>query len=293
MEGFMRSSCYLKTISRILILAILHLCWLTSYGYAEMVPTESATQIQDDRQRILDLLDRQEVIDELEKYGISKVEAVARINSLTDEEVTQIAGKLDELPEGGLDFLMAFYLAAVLIGYLFILPFIWIGCIFKEGPTGECVQAFNEKYLKNIGMESAVRDEEVVSSIDISGCLSKCQTNLKECMYSTEVEECKSDKTNCDKECLDYGKYSGDYLSYAEDTNDKIYCYSGCNFEFSSCINADKAITSDSQCKDTKRKCFEFCSPETSWGGRKWCQDPDSKEYYSCDVGPSTGYESF
>jgi len=46
-------------------------------------------------------LDRQDVIGELEKHGISKVEAVARINSLTDEEVTDIAGRLDELPEGG------------------------------------------------------------------------------------------------------------------------------------------------------------------------------------------------
>jgi Family of unknown function (DUF6627) len=91
----------MKTISRILILAMLHLCWLTSYGYAEMVSTESAqSQVQDDRQRILDLLDRQEVIGELEKYGISKVEAVARINSLTDEEVTEIAGRLDELTVG-------------------------------------------------------------------------------------------------------------------------------------------------------------------------------------------------
>lgn len=95
----------MKIISQILILAMLHLCWLTSYGYAEMVPTESSIEqpstSNTDRQRILDLLDRQEVIDELEKYGVSKVETLARINSLTDEEVTQIAGKLDELPAGG------------------------------------------------------------------------------------------------------------------------------------------------------------------------------------------------
>ena len=67
-----------------------------------MVPTDSAdqSQIQDDRQRLLDLLDRQEVVDELENYGISKMEATARINSLTDDEVTRIAGKLDELPPG-------------------------------------------------------------------------------------------------------------------------------------------------------------------------------------------------
>jgi len=99
----MHLSPHFKTISQILILAMLHLCWLTSYGYAEMIPTESAnqSQVETDRQRILDLLDRQEVIDELEKYGINKVEATARINSLTDEEVTEIAGRLDELPEGG------------------------------------------------------------------------------------------------------------------------------------------------------------------------------------------------
>ncbi len=85
---------------------MIHLCWLTSYGWAEMVPTESATEqpSQDDtsRKRILDLMDRSEVLDEFEKYGISKVEATARVNSLTDEEVTKIAGRLDELPAAGL-----------------------------------------------------------------------------------------------------------------------------------------------------------------------------------------------
>ena len=97
----MRSSSYFKTISQILILAMLHLCWLISYGYAEMVPTESATQVQDDRQRILDLLNRQEVAGELEKYGISKVEATARINSLTDKELGALANKINRLPAGG------------------------------------------------------------------------------------------------------------------------------------------------------------------------------------------------
>jgi hypothetical protein len=109
----------MKSISRILIFAILHLCWLTSYGYAEMIPTESAaqTQSQDDRQRILDLLNRQEIINELGKYGITKVEAVARINSLTDEEVTKIAGKLDALPNGA---------GAEDILYVLLLPFTFV-----------------------------------------------------------------------------------------------------------------------------------------------------------------------
>ena len=88
----MRLSSRFKTISRIFILAMIHLCWLTSYGWAEMVPTESTiqSQVQDDRQRILDLLNRQEVIDKLEKYGIFQGKAVARINSLADAKVSWI-----------------------------------------------------------------------------------------------------------------------------------------------------------------------------------------------------------
>jgi len=40
----MRLSRHFKTISQILIFAMLHLCWLTSYGYAEMIPTESSIE---------------------------------------------------------------------------------------------------------------------------------------------------------------------------------------------------------------------------------------------------------
>ena len=101
---------------------MLHLCWLTSYGYAEMIPTESTaqSQVETDRQRILDLLDRQEVVDELEKYGISKVEATARINSLSDEEVAALATEIDRLPAGSYleaavgALIIAFYFLSVL-----------------------------------------------------------------------------------------------------------------------------------------------------------------------------------
>jgi len=40
MEGFMRSSRYFKTISQILILAMLHLCWLTSYAKKKLEKTK-------------------------------------------------------------------------------------------------------------------------------------------------------------------------------------------------------------------------------------------------------------
>lgn len=53
-----------------------------------------------DRARLNDLVAREDIQRELKAYGISPEEAQARINSLTDEEVAQVAGRLDELPAG-------------------------------------------------------------------------------------------------------------------------------------------------------------------------------------------------
>lgn len=63
---------------------------------------EIATQrsLANDRARLADLVAREEVQRELKAYGISPEEAQARISSLTDEEVSQVAGRLDELPAG-------------------------------------------------------------------------------------------------------------------------------------------------------------------------------------------------
>ncbi len=53
-----------------------------------------------DRARINELMAREDVQRELKTYGISPDEAQARVNSLTDEEVMQVAGRLDQMPAG-------------------------------------------------------------------------------------------------------------------------------------------------------------------------------------------------
>jgi hypothetical protein len=53
-----------------------------------------------DRARINELMAREDVQRELKAYGISPEEAQARVSSLTDEEVMQVAGRLDQLPAG-------------------------------------------------------------------------------------------------------------------------------------------------------------------------------------------------
>lgn len=53
-----------------------------------------------DRARLNDLLAREDVQRELRANGVSPEEAQARVNNLTDEEVSQVAGRLDQLPAG-------------------------------------------------------------------------------------------------------------------------------------------------------------------------------------------------
>lgn len=196
----MRPPRHFKVISRILILAILHLCWLTSYGWAEMIPTESAiekpSQVETDRQRLLDLLNREEVVIELKKYGISKVEAVARMNSLSDEEVIEISGRLNELPEGGNVALVvagALVLAILLVAYTLELVFKGIYCIFAD-----CKESIFKPFWRPDG---GGEEEEY----DIGHCYSRCHSTASECINSEKIEkskpQCEEDKQACFQQC--------------------------------------------------------------------------------------------
>jgi len=218
----------MKTISRILILAMLHLCWLTSYGWAEMVPTESAVQVQDDRQRLLDLLDRQDVIDELEKYGISKVEAVARINSLSDEEVVVIAGKLDELSEGGQAnmggpmiialFALPFILVSVL--YLAFTPIAAGVCVFTKDTWSDCMEGYAKSYGNVVD----------VMNCPPNGCVSSVQA--KQCKKNPDTDDfliCKNPKgglcQNIDtNEWVPCDSFAGEWWCQKPDTKEWILC---------------------------------------------------------------------
>ena len=228
----MLSSPYFKTISRILILAMIHLCWLTSYGYAEMIPTESSIEQSStsntDRQRLLDLLDRQEVIDELDKYGISKVEATARINSLTDEEVTEIAGKLDELPQGGQGSGGGGYgwPVAVLMLLIAIIVAAYISGVIYKGitcPFVDCEDSIFKPWWKDnsdssdSGSGSGTESSEEMQ--DAARCYSICNSISYECINSEKIEksepQCEEDKQMCFRQCE--GEEESDTVTVEDD----------------------------------------------------------------------------
>jgi hypothetical protein len=74
------------------------------YALAALVPTESAAGsvgAADARGRVLQSLAREDVRAALTAQGLDPEEVQARVASLTDAEVQQIAGQLDQLPAGG------------------------------------------------------------------------------------------------------------------------------------------------------------------------------------------------
>ena len=75
-----------------------------SPAFAGIVGTDSFLSeqtLQQDRENLRDLMSRDEVRSMLEINGLTVEEAQARVDSLTDAEVSQMAKKFDELPAAG------------------------------------------------------------------------------------------------------------------------------------------------------------------------------------------------
>lgn len=53
------------------------------------------------QRQLAEALDRSDVVDQLERYGVSATDAADRIAALTDAEVQQLAQNFEELPAGG------------------------------------------------------------------------------------------------------------------------------------------------------------------------------------------------
>lgn len=96
-------------------------------GTAEVIAQERAAL---DRQGLLDLLERQDVRDRLVAAGVDPQQAAARVATLTEEEVRQLAGQFADLPAGGSDVVGALVLIFLvllvtdLLGLTDVFPFV-------------------------------------------------------------------------------------------------------------------------------------------------------------------------
>ncbi len=96
--------CHKKILSLILIFSFTSLTVGLSPVHAGMVSTAQilkTSQPDSERESVNAFLEREDVQKQLEAWGLDKAMAKARVNSLTDAEVSRMAQQLDQLPAGG------------------------------------------------------------------------------------------------------------------------------------------------------------------------------------------------
>lgn len=87
------------------VLAVAMLMASAPFGAAQagMVSTDRVVDqlsVRQDRVRVMEFLGRDDVRQQLEALGVDAEEATARAESLSDLEIAQIAGQMDQLPAG-------------------------------------------------------------------------------------------------------------------------------------------------------------------------------------------------
>ena len=107
-----------RLICRFLVLSLIALGLPLQSAHAGLIGTDSvanAAKAKLDRERIGTFLGRADVQAQLSKLGIRGADAKARADSMTDEEVQRVAGKIDQLPSGGTDVVVVLLVVFVIL----------------------------------------------------------------------------------------------------------------------------------------------------------------------------------
>jgi hypothetical protein len=101
-----------KTVACLVIAAFSFLSLVVAPAQAAMVGTAEILKARSDdlaRQKVKLFMERQDVVQQLQSWGVNPGEAQARVDTMTDEEISLLAAKIDQLPAGGdaLGFILA------------------------------------------------------------------------------------------------------------------------------------------------------------------------------------------
>ena len=120
----------IRVTSRILIVSTLMLGMPIQQANAEMIATSEigSAHSQIDRAHIEAFMQREDVQKQLQAMGVDSNIAKERVASLSDEEVSRIAGKLDQIPAGGdiIGVLFAVFIILLvtdILGFTKVFPF--------------------------------------------------------------------------------------------------------------------------------------------------------------------------
>ena len=93
-----------KILALPLIMSLLISTFPVTGFSAENVSTDQLLEqsmLQSDREMIRDLVSREDMRDQMQLLGVDPGEAMDRVNSMSDDEVRQIAGEIKTMPAGG------------------------------------------------------------------------------------------------------------------------------------------------------------------------------------------------
>jgi|SRR3990172_4643035 len=121
-----------RPISYIVTVGVLALSVHLPAAHAAVIGTEavvSAQQAEFDRTRVQSLLGRAEIKQQLLAAGVDPSQVSARVDALNDNEVHQLAAKIDQLPAGGdalgvLVFVFIVLLITDILGFTDVFPFV-------------------------------------------------------------------------------------------------------------------------------------------------------------------------
>jgi hypothetical protein len=86
-------------------------------SYAAMISTDQvvAAQYAGAREKVRRFVARAEVRGQLQALGVSPTAAQARVNALTDAELASVAGRIDQLPAGGIGSIWAVVFTLIIL----------------------------------------------------------------------------------------------------------------------------------------------------------------------------------
>ena len=121
-----------KPVSHLVVFGLLALSLPLPAAHASMIGTEAvinAAQAQQDRSRLRQALNRDDVKAQLVARGVDPAQVQARVDGLTDQEVQSLSGKIDQLPAGGdaLDLLVLIFVVLLItdiLGFTNVFPFV-------------------------------------------------------------------------------------------------------------------------------------------------------------------------
>ncbi len=92
-----------RSVVRLMAVVMVMASMPIGYAQAGMVTTDQvldAAQLEETREMVIEFLAREDVREQMEMLGVDPDEASARAANMTDAEVMQIAGQLEQLPAG-------------------------------------------------------------------------------------------------------------------------------------------------------------------------------------------------